>query len=85
MGDERLRDRRDRFTLRAVTGKKRLPTPRASRGCARGATVDLEPDGAATEWLAKRDLPPAPKVPRVGEEVGAAAPLLAAPTVPSAG
>lgn len=47
-----------------MTGKKRLTPQGVARMRKREASVGLEPDDAAGEWLAKHDSPLAPKVPK---------------------
>ncbi len=47
-----------------MTGKKRLTPQGVARMRKREASVGLEPDDAAAEWLTEHDPPPAPKVPK---------------------
>ena len=48
---------------------KRPLTPRGvARMRAREATVGLEPDDAAAEWLAEHDPPEPPKTPKAGKK-----------------
>jgi hypothetical protein len=44
--------------------KKRLTPQSVARMRLREASVGLEPDDAAAEWLAQHDPPPAPKAPK---------------------
>jgi hypothetical protein len=44
--------------------KKRLTERGVKRMRDREASVGLEPDDAAAEWLAQHDPPPAPKTPK---------------------
>ena len=44
--------------------KKRLTERGVKRMRDREASVDLEPDDPAAEWLAEHDPPPAPKTPK---------------------
>jgi hypothetical protein len=47
-----------------VAGKKRLTPEGVARMRKREASVGLEPDDAAAEWLAEHDPPPPPKTPK---------------------
>lgn len=47
-----------------MTGKKRLTPQGVARMRKREASVGLEPDDAAAEWLTEHDPPPTPKVPK---------------------
>ena len=47
-----------------MTGKKRLTPQGVARMRKREASVGLEPDDAAADWLAQHDPPAAPKVPK---------------------